>query len=429
MDFSHRSPNLTSLLAATVALLLLVPSHTIAQDTRCTLSGSIVNAENNPIAGLTIAVQSVEISDKTLWPTYMLEELEATLVAYTNLPKSQTNETGQFSIAGIKPGPIQLLAQPAKTPENRRSLHDLNLDTDFGPDDEVLSIEIGEITFYPYHQEQPPFGGIVFAIEPGAHLENVVVTVKPRMRIRGQIVFIDKTPLTNAPVGIHVRQRDFDGWGTGNSGTVLQTDDAGYFVTYINEPGFYTVAAEFQGLSATSEQLILEAGQRHDGLALMFDSEPVPIEPTPDREEQDSTGQWILNPTNNHNYKRIYCESWEDAQSKAATEGAHLVSINDAAEQQWLIRTFGNDPYWIGLTDVTEQDTWSWTSGEPATYTNWAPHKLINADRDEEHYVFMGLSPDGGWHKVGPQSPEWRLPQMTILEREGLPAKPAADKK
>ena len=430
MNLSHLRPNLT-LLAVVITLLLLVASHSIAQDATCTLSGRVVDIESNPIAGLPIAVQPIKISNDDLWPAYILddlEEIDRMLAAYAALPKSQTDETGRFSITGIKPGPIQLLAQPVELPDGGILQSDFDPDDSLAPDAEVLSIEIGRITFYPYYQENPPpSGGITFAIEPGAHLEDVEVTVRPRMRIRGQIVFIDGTPLANARVGVNVRRRDFDGTGTGSSGSGHQTDDAGYFVKYVEEPGFYTVAIEFQGLSAISEQFILEAGGRHDGLVLTFDSEPVPIEPTPDRVELDGAGQWVLNPANNHSYKRIHCESWDDAQAKAVAEGAYLVAINDAAEQQWLVRIFGTAPYWIGLTDMAKEGEGRWTSGEPTTYTNWSLHKLINAAGGEEDNVFMGLSPDGRWHKVGPQSPEWQMTRMAILEKEVVPAKPSVE--
>ena len=418
-----------TLLIMIAGLLFAASSHAIAQHTTCTLSGRVVDVNGNPVAYLPIAVQSVEISNDDVDPTYFLDELEPTLAAYAALPKSQTDETGQFSITGIKPGPIQLLAQPGEPPDGVKSLPDLDLDTDFGPDAEVLSIEIGAITFHLYDQIQPPFGGLTFAIEPGAHLENVEVTVKPRMRIRGQVVFADGTPFAKAPVGINIRRRDFDGTGTGNSGSRPQTDDAGYFMQYVDKPGFYTVVAKFQGLSATSGRFILEDGQRHDDLVLTFDSEPIPIDPPLDQEEPDSVGEWVLNPANNHSYKRIRCENWDDAQAKAAAEDAHLVSINDAAEQQWLVRIFGTAPYWIGLTDIAKKDEWEWTSGEPVTYTNWATHKLISVNRGEEDYVFTGLSPDGRWYKVGPQSPEWQMTRMAILEKESLPVNPSAEEK
>ena len=412
------------------AIVALASPHTTAQDNTCTLSGRVVDVDGNPIAGLLIAIQSVEISNDGLWPMYMIENVEHMAAEYTALPKSQTDEAGQFSITNLKPGLFQFLAQPAKPPADS-SLFGFSPSTVFAPDGEVLSIQIGAMIFYPYNQDEPPLGGITFAIESGVHLENVEVTVKPRMRIRGQIVFVDGTPLANAWITISARRRDFDGTGTGGSGGAPWTDDAGYFVKYVDDPGFYTIAVEFQGLRAISEQFILEAGQRYDDLVLTFDSEPVPIEPTPDRAEPNRIGQWALNPANNHIYKRIHCNSWDDAQAKAFDEGAHLVAINDAAEQEWLVRVFSTAPYWIGLTDAANEGEWRWTSGEPVTYTNWAPHELTSTDSGDEDYVFMGLSPDAKWHKVGPQSPEWQMTRMAILEneKEDLPVKPSVEEK
>ena len=59
-------------------------------------------------------------------------------------------------------------------------------------------------------------------------------------------------------------------------------------------------------------------------------------------------GVWAVNPENGHAYIKIGCESLEDANDRAAAEGAHLVAINDEAEQQWLLGLFGNHLYWIG---------------------------------------------------------------------------------
>ena len=58
-----------------------------------------------------------------------------------------------------------------------------------------LSIKIGLAIAYQNKKSHP--GGITFAIEPGAHLENVEVKVRLRMRVRGQIVFPDGNPLAN----------------------------------------------------------------------------------------------------------------------------------------------------------------------------------------------------------------------------------------
>ena len=159
MNRSRLRPNLIRL-TAIATLSLLAASHTIAQEATCTLSGRVVDLEGNPIAWLPIAVQSVEISNDGVDPMYFLEELESTLAAYAALPKSRTDEAGRFSITGIKRGPIQFLVQPAEPRYDVKSLPDLDLDADFGPDAEVLSIEVGAITFYLYDQTQPPWGGI-----------------------------------------------------------------------------------------------------------------------------------------------------------------------------------------------------------------------------------------------------------------------------
>ena len=425
MNRSHLRPNLT-LLTAIVALSLLTSSHSIAQDTTCSLFGRVVDVEGNPIVGLPIVIQPFAIVNGHMEPAFLLKEFMPE--AYAPPLISHTDAAGRFSATGIKPGPIQFVAQPTYLPDDGMLSPDFDL-YDLAPDAEVLSIEIGAITFYPPYEKHPPFGGITFAVEPGVHLKNVEVTVKPRMRIRGQIVFADGTPLVNARIRTSMRRRSLDGQGTGSSSGGSRTDDAGYFVEYVDNPGIYTVTINFQRLAATSEEFILEADQRYDSLVLTLDSEPVPFEALPERVELDNTGQWVLNPANNHSYKRVHCENWDDAQAKAIAEDAHLVSINDAAEQQWLVSIFGTAPCWIGLTDVAKEGEWGWTSGEPLTYFNWAFHKLIDADRGDEDYVFMGLSPDGRWHKVGPQSPEWQMPRMTILEKEGLSTQPAEEEK
>jgi hypothetical protein len=76
--------------------------------------------------------------------------------------------------------------------------------------------------------------------------------------------------------------------------------------------------------------------------------------------------------------------SWVDAEAEAVTQGGHLVTINDEAENIWVAQTF-QDYYVEGYTSTypdaaavnigyylinPSNNQWGWISGEPVTYTN-----------------------------------------------------------
>ncbi|CCI03457.1 Calx-beta domain-containing protein [Microcystis aeruginosa] len=64
--------------------------------------------------------------------------------------------------------------------------------------------------------------------------------------------------------------------------------------------------------------------------------------------------------------------TWTDAQAQAQAVGGNLVTINDAAENQFLVNSFGsNESFWIGFTDAAQEGNWQWINGEPVTYVNW----------------------------------------------------------
>ena len=390
-------------LTAIVVLLFGVLSYSNAQEATSTLSGSVVDVDGKPITGISIAIQPSETFDGRERQGHFF------------VLKSQTDDAGRFSIANITPVSAQLVILPYDE-----------------PDHEILSVKMVRVTVY--QQELPPFGGIVFALKPGTHIKNVEVIAKPRMRIRGRVVFADGTPLAKARIRINTRSRSLDGQGSGSSSGGSQTDDAGYFIKYVDSPGLYTVTVSYQELSTTAEPFPLQEGERKDNVLFTFESEPIPTDAPRGRVRASTSpapgeGVWVVNPANRHAYKSIRCESWNDANSQATAEDAHLVTINDEAEQKWLSEIFGSRPYWIGLTDLDKEGEWRWTSGEPVTYTNWAPYEPMDANRGEEDHVFMGHSPTGEWSDVSPEDGAWRSIRMAILEKEHLPAKPSAEDK
>ncbi len=85
-------------------------------------------------------------------------------------------------------------------------------------------------------------------------------------------------------------------------------------------------------------------------------------------------------PGNNHYYHFTPVKSaWLAAEAEAVKLGGHLVSIGSAKENKFLMesmlpqRGLTNYPVWMGFRDQGLESVFSWTSGEPATYTNWYP--------------------------------------------------------
>ena len=396
MNCSRFRLNLISL-AAIAVLLFGASSHGIAQEATSTMSGRVVGVDGKPIAGIPIALQPFDIVN------------DVQHLGYLSFLESQTDEAGHFSIANIVPVSVQLLVLPHNA-----------------PDYEILSVRIGLVTIY---QDRMSFSdGIAFSIKPGTHTENVEIIAKPRMRIRGRVVFADGTPLAKASVKIRAHDRSPDGRGSGSSSSSARTDGAGYFVKYVHRPRLYIVTVSYEGLSATAEPFLLQKGERKDDVLFTFGSEPIPTDAPTGRVEASTSpwagaGVWVVNPTNGHAYKSIHSDSWDDANSQAVAEDAHLVAINDAAEQKWLSEIFGSRPYWIGLTDFAKEGEWSWTSGEPVTYTNWTLHEPMDADSGEEDYVFMGHAPNSEWSDISTEGMTWQFIQMAIIERDNPPGK------
>ena len=110
-------------------------------------------------------------------------------------------------------------------------------------------------------------------------------------------------------------------------------------------------------------------------------------------------------------------ETWTEAEAEAVSKGGHLVTVNDAAEQAFLVNTFltgdfAQRPLWIGLTDQRKEGKFVWSSGSRLTYTNWnvsthEPNDCCTRAKHEEdyvcmnwHYAFGRTDPIGTWNDV-----------------------------
>ena len=79
----------------------------------------------------------------------------------------------------------------------------------------------------------------------------------------------------------------------------------------------------------------------------------------------------LTNAANGHTYYLLSPNDWTASQAEARGLGGHLVTINDAAENQWVRNTFfpltgvAEARLWIGLNDAANEGQFVWASGEP----------------------------------------------------------------
>lgn len=413
----HPCFTLILVLIGSVALLVSISLPSEA----ASFSGKVVDEAGQPVEGLIIALPSFP-GDSPLPQGHRVQvQLPRALENIFPPPRpSKTDATGAFSIRNI--------ASP--------SVSELKLFPERNSDYELLSIEIEGLPVY-LDKRQHHFGGLKFAIEPDADITDAEITVRLRMRIRGRVVFADGTPLRNGRVQLGVKQRHIEGRGRGSSSGSATLDADGYFVEYVNQAAYYTVTVTYQGQSAESEELLLEDGQRLDGLVLTIGGEPQAPKPLERRmappprvhdparfeaaRKREREGMWAINPDNRHAYKMIRCNTREDAQTQATAQDAHLVTINDTAEQAWLLEVFGKqENYWIGLIKDSEEGKQQWDNGEPVTYTNWISPKAGAQDSDvnPNYIVLVGMT--GKWQVVRPDNPLGRMTKRAILEKENL---------
>jgi len=91
--------------------------------------------------------------------------------------------------------------------------------------------------------------------------------------------------------------------------------------------------------------------------------------------------------------------TWTQAQAQAVSLGGNLVTVNDAAENEFLVNTFGGtERLWIGLTDEVTEGTFKWANGEAVTYTNWNPGEPNNFNNED--YVGLAEKVEKGKKKL-----------------------------
>ena len=383
-----------AIIAITLLLVFTTTWNSVAQETLSSISGRVVDATGKPVTGLKLAIKPVKFErgrdTKQSAP-------------FASWVRVVTDTEGRFSFRNIDPVTSQFTMFP-----------------EHGSDYELISLAINNLTFHStaFRENFPTsYGKLTFDIDPGEHLENVIVNVKtPRTRIRGRVLFPDGTPLANEKLRLTVTRfrpsPDGRGGGGGSSGRNVKTDNQGYFVTYnASAPAENTVMITYKGISAKSEKIILKEGERYDDLVFVLKN----VERIKTRENV-----WIGNPATGTAYRIIQCDSWDDANAKATDENAYLVTINDEAEQKWLEEIFPEKAFfWIGLNAPKEGTSWQWNDGQPLTYTNWVTSKTPEIVPTTDSTVPIAMEfYSKRWMAIGNKSPFLPAVKQTILEKE-----------
>ncbi|NCR27335.1 MAG: hypothetical protein GPJ25_13450, partial [Microcystis aeruginosa LE13-04] len=107
--------------------------------------------------------------------------------------------------------------------------------------------------------------------------------------------------------------------------------------------------------------------------------------------------------------------TWTDAQAQAQAMGGNLVTINDAAENQFLVNAFGsNESFWIGFTDAVQEGDWKWINGEPVTYVNWSVTEPNNVGNEDYGIINDPYDPGPSekWYDLPNNPPSHFPPQL-----------------
>lgn len=91
---------------------------------------------------------------------------------------------------------------------------------------------------------------------------------------------------------------------------------------------------------------------------------------------------------NGHVYHLLEEADWYVSEAEAIRLGGHLVTINDADENTWIMDTFGQtaraqggNGLWLGLNDAETEAQWQWASGEPGSFGQRRDVRLILSER------------------------------------------------
>jgi len=89
--------------------------------------------------------------------------------------------------------------------------------------------------------------------------------------------------------------------------------------------------------------------------------------------------------------------TWQEADSIALAVGGHLVTIDDASENQLIAAFLDGRFAYIGLSDRASEGRFVWSTGETVLYQNWQRGQPNNSGGKQDHVMMLG---NGFWDDI-----------------------------
>ncbi len=327
------------------------------------INGRVIDINGEPVEGASIALFPVTFRDGRVvplqftpglhYPSFQpkpqdiddeeqpdFNDIEKRL---SNTPLAKTDADGQFNISKVYQGLYQIEIGKEKIPTQERFFRNTDV--------QIYMIQIDEAQIFPQIASRSE-ENFVFGINPQTNIDDIEITVRFLKRISGKIVFKDGTPFPNKRFQLSLTHCQLDGSGYDRLMGSVDTDIEGNFIFYIHKSGVYSLYASYFGHNTVSGFVNITEESEQKPLVLSFDDitrEQIPTVSDmldPVTIFSGMLNVWVINPENQHVYKKISCKSWDDAHTQASNEDAHLVTINSESEQIWLEAIFKPDQSW-----------------------------------------------------------------------------------
>lgn len=138
---------------------------------------------------------------------------------------------------------------------------------------------------------------------------------------------------------------------------------------------------------------------------------------------------WIYNPDTGHYYAVLNQSTWQSANAQGLYLGAPLTTVETAAENAWLLSTFGTYGgrqriLWIGLSDAASEGNFVWSSGSTSAYRNWASGQPDGGTGENYVAIYYPAHSQGGkWNDWGTRSSDpIGIDMCGVLESAQVPS-------